>query len=78
MRSHISGDKRGSLFISRHWRRPRNCLARCSRSDHVNVYHLGRVNEHVSQNKLGHAVSLKAGSAKRYVNQPASPVTRLY
>jgi hypothetical protein len=40
MRSHISGDKRGSLFISRHWRRPRNCLARCSRSDHVNVYNI--------------------------------------
>ena len=34
----MSGDNRGSLFMSRHGRRPRNCVARGSRSDHVNVY----------------------------------------
>jgi hypothetical protein len=40
--SHISGDKRGSLFMSRHGMRPRYCLARrSSRSDHVNVYEAG-------------------------------------
>src|SRR6266511_2283712 len=38
MRSQTSGDKRGSLFMSRHCRRPHPCRASISRRDHVNGY----------------------------------------